>query len=384
VNETHAKSILRVHRKVDSWFISRYGLNLYRGCAHACAYCDGRSETYQAPEDFDNNIEVKVNALEVLEREFERLVKRKASGARADGSQPLLFDESALQPKCAAPVSAGARGTPTSVPSDSHETHAIHAPGDPPASVPIGACGSQISGFLTLGGGVSDQYQPLEEKYELARGVLKLCLRFRLPVHILTKSTLVLRDIDLLREINEQTRALISVSISTLDPTIAAVAEPGAPPPQERLAMFKEFRAAGIACGVYVLPVLPYLSDTPAAIEASIAGCAHAGARFIIFGGLTLKPGRQTKHYLACLAHNFSAISEQTCALFRNADRYGMPNTPEARARWRAAQQAATAAIQRHGLARRIPPELLLCTQGGAPIVDADDMKSICKMDEHF
>lgn len=70
--EICAKSILRVRPRIDAWFVSRMNLNLYRGCAHDCVYCDGRSERYRAPDDFAGAVEVKINALAVLRREFAR------------------------------------------------------------------------------------------------------------------------------------------------------------------------------------------------------------------------------------------------------------------------------------------------------------------------
>ena len=405
--ETQAKSILRVRRRLDSWFISRCGLNLYRGCAHACAYCDGRSENYRAPEDFANTIEVKVNALAVLERELKRLIAKNApepqlnlfeeSSERRGQPPPSVWNAVFAHIKskdvhkgCARPSlaseSSRTQDASSTLCRSAHSYADASASGEmqAPMSASRAYCHpwpremqpsvSAISGFLTLGGGVSDQYQPLEGKYKLARGVLELCLRYTIPIHILTKSTLVLRDIDLLRAINERTKVLLSVSISTLDPAIAAIVEPGAPPPEERLAMFEEFRAARIACGVFLLPVLPFLSDTPAAIHESVSGCARAGARYVLFGGLTLKAGRQTEHYLDCLTAHFPALAEKTRTLFRAANQYGIPDNPEARERWLAAQKAAAEALQRHGLSTRIPPEIF------ASIVSAEDRERILRM----
>ena len=66
INEVKAKSLLRKHKRVDSWFVARYGMNLYRGCLHNCAYCDGRSEDYYVEGEFGKDIEVKINAPELL------------------------------------------------------------------------------------------------------------------------------------------------------------------------------------------------------------------------------------------------------------------------------------------------------------------------------
>jgi len=76
IKEIEAKSILRKQRKIDSWFISRYGMNLYRGCSHNCLYCDGRSEGYYIDGKFGEDVAVKVNAIEILCRELEPKRKR--------------------------------------------------------------------------------------------------------------------------------------------------------------------------------------------------------------------------------------------------------------------------------------------------------------------
>ncbi|MHC1604482.1 MAG: hypothetical protein ACXQTP_00720 [Candidatus Methanofastidiosia archaeon] len=76
IREIEAKSILRKYRKIDSWFISRYGMNLYRGCAHNCAYCDGRAEGYYVDGEFGKDVAVKVNAINILRRELNPKRKR--------------------------------------------------------------------------------------------------------------------------------------------------------------------------------------------------------------------------------------------------------------------------------------------------------------------
>ena len=77
IQEIEAKNILRQHKKIDSWFISRYGMKLYRGCIHNCAYCDGHSEGYYINGDFGKDIVVKTNAIHLLERELNPERKRK-------------------------------------------------------------------------------------------------------------------------------------------------------------------------------------------------------------------------------------------------------------------------------------------------------------------
>ena len=81
ITEIHAKSILRKQKKIDSWFVSRYGMNLYRGCTHNCVYCDGRAEGYYVEGEFGKDLEVKVNAVDILRRELDPARKRKPFGS---------------------------------------------------------------------------------------------------------------------------------------------------------------------------------------------------------------------------------------------------------------------------------------------------------------
>ena len=237
IREVEAKSILRKHKKIDSWFISRYGMNLYRGCTHNCVYCDGRAEGYYVDGEFGRDVTVKVNAIDILRRELDPKRKR------------VPFKRS----------------------------------------------------FIMMGGGVGDSYQPLEKKYELTRKALELMYEYNFPVHMLTKSTLIKRDVDILKEINKQSRAIVSFSFSSVDDKISAVFEPGVPPPDERLKTLSFFKNEGIACGMFLLPVIPFLTDTSKLLEHTISRAKEAGVDFVIFGGMTLKDGRQKDYFLDVL-----------------------------------------------------------------------------------
>ncbi len=76
IREVNAKSILRKHKKIDSWFLTNYSMNLYRGCAHNCVYCDGRSEKYQVDGEFGRDVIVKINAIDLLHKEINRNNKK--------------------------------------------------------------------------------------------------------------------------------------------------------------------------------------------------------------------------------------------------------------------------------------------------------------------
>ncbi len=233
VSEITAKSILRKQKRVDSWFLGRYGMNLYRGCAHDCVYCDGRAEKYQVEGTFGRDVAVKINAVDVLTRELDPARKRK--------------------------------------------------PMDP--------------GLIFVGGGVCDSYQAAEDTYRLTRRVLEVLRDRRRPVHMLTKSTRIERDVDILGDINEQTRAIISFSFSTVDDATGRRLEPGVPPPSERLALLERLSSRGFACGVYLLPLVPCITDDTASVRCALQAFYDAGAHFVVAGGMTLKEGRQKEHF---------------------------------------------------------------------------------------
>ena len=115
--------------------------------------------------------------------------------------------------------------------------------------------------------GVTDPYQPAEKKYELTRKILESLAKHKFPVHIITKSDLVLRDIDLLREIAEQTWCTVSLTIITFDKELLPYLEPFAPSPGRRLKAVEKLNEGGVQAGVDFTPIVPYLLDGPENID---------------------------------------------------------------------------------------------------------------------
>lgn len=237
LREIEAKTILRKRKRIDSWFISHYGMNLYQGCLHNCAYCDGRFDGYYVQGNFGRDITVKTNAVEVLQRELDPRRRRK----------PLKRS------------------------------------------------------YMLLGGGIGDSYGPMEKKYRLARKTLQLLERLRWPVHIITKSTLVERDLDLLLRIQDCSRALVSFSFSSMDPELCACYEPHVPSPRKRLETMARLHSQGVAVGMLLMPVIPFVSDYPEMIDRAVKMGQQAGAQFILFSPMTLKSGKQKDHFLQVL-----------------------------------------------------------------------------------
>lgn len=147
----------------------------------------------------------------------------------------------------------------------------------------------------------TDPYQRCEGKYHLTRRVIGVLSEAANPFSILTKSTLLLRDLDLLVDAAERTSVRINFSIGTLDEDVWRLTEPGTPAPRLRVEAVRRLRQAGISCGVLVAPVLPGLSDRPDQLAAVIDACLDAGADSISAVPLHLRPGVR-EHYLGWLA----------------------------------------------------------------------------------
>ena len=215
---TNAKGILS----------SSNGMNLYRGCTHGCIYCDSRSRCYHMEHDFED-IEVKANAIELLEREL----RRKRS-------------------RC-----------------------------------------------MLSTGSMTDPYIPLEEELGSVRRALALAHRYGFGFTLITKSARVLRDLELLKAINDDTKCVVQMTLTTCDEALCRKIEPHVSTTRERVAALKELRKAGIPTVVWLSPILPFLNDTEENIRGIVEHCVDAGVRGVIcFGmGLTLRDGNREYFY---------------------------------------------------------------------------------------
>ena len=178
----------------------------------------------------------------------------------------------------------------------------------------------------------TEPYMKIEEKLQLTRKILKVILKYRFPVHILTKSNLVLRDLDLLEEIdniailpedlaNKMTHgAIITFSISTLNNDLAKILEPGAPSPQERLETMKECKKKKFLTGIAFIPVLPFLSDSERNLAMMIRTAKEYGADYVFVGALTLfgnKPADNKVLYYKFLKQNYPELVPKYKSLYR-------------------------------------------------------------------
>jgi DNA repair photolyase len=153
-------------------------------------------------------------------------------------------------------------------------------------------------------GTATDPYQHCEGRYRLTRGIVEALAECANPLSLLTKSTLVLRDLDAFRRLNEVTSVTVSMSVAMLDERIRREVEPGTPPGRKRLEVLARFADAGIRTGVLVAPVLPALTDGEEQLDALLAACADAGVTSATAIPLHVRPAIRA-HFMPWLERTY-------------------------------------------------------------------------------
>ncbi len=279
IKEIRAKTLVSRVSGIDSIFGLDYGLNLYRGCQHRCIYCDSRSLCYGI-ENFDGDVLIKANAIEILRDELSR--KRKK----------------------------GIIGT----------------------------------------GSMNDPYMPLEEQISLTRRALETIADYGFGVHVITKSDLVLRDIDVLQRISRMSAA-VSLTITTVDDALSKIVEPGAPPSSSRFRAMKRLSKAGIETRLALMPTLPFIEDSWENVSAIVEEAHSCGVKVIIpWFGMSMR-NRQRDYFYDRLDESFPGLRERYEAAYGEA--YACPS-PHAKDLYRRTQELCA----RLGIATQVRPML--------------------------
>lgn len=236
------------YAEVKGILSSDNGMNLYRGCSHGCIYCDSRSKCYNMNHDFED-IEVKSNALELLENTLRRKRKRCMIGT----------------------------------------------------------------------GAMTDPYIPLEQRLQHTRKALLLIEKYGFGVALQTKSSRVLRDLDVLKRINEKTKAVVQITLTTADDTLCKIIEPNVSTTRERFETLKTLHDAGIPTVVWLCPILPYINDTQENIRAILDMCVEAKVRGVLcFGmGVTMREGNR-EYFYRQLDRHFPHLKQRYIREFGN------------------------------------------------------------------
>lgn len=157
---------------------------------------------------------------------------------------------------------------------------------------------------LVAVGTATDPYQPAEGRYRLTRACLEALRDHRNPAGIITRGPMIVRDVDVLQDLNARAELSVNFSIPTLDEEVWRRTEPGTAPPRQRLRALEQLVAAGIKAGVGMAPILPGLSDRPDQLEEVVRAARAAGATHLWASVLHLKPGTR-EHFLEVLARHW-------------------------------------------------------------------------------
>jgi len=170
-------------------------------------------------------------------------------------------------------------------------------------------------------GFATDPYQPCEEQYQLTQRCLEIAKDQSLPIQILTKSELVLRDKGILSELSQQGLCVVSVSLFTTRTEIADLFEPRVPSPQKRLELIQNLRAENIVCGAHLMPIFPYLTDSEEELDSLFSQLKSHGALYGVPGILSLAHPPVQKRVTLVLQEKFSRTLGQYEALYDNLGR---------------------------------------------------------------
>ncbi len=174
-------------------------------------------------------------------------------------------------------------------------------------------------------GAMSDPYMHCEKQLRLTRRCLQIIKQYGFGVSIQTKSDRILDDIDLLEEINRQSKCVVQMTLTTYDDRLCAIVEPNVCNTRRRIEVLEKMKERGIPTIVWITPILPFINDTPENIEAIVKECARVEVKGIIdFGmGLTLREGDR-EYYYAALDRHFPGLKERYIQTYGNA--YEVPS----------------------------------------------------------
>ncbi len=177
-------------------------------------------------------------------------------------------------------------------------------------------------------GSMSDPYMPVEKRLKYMRNALKLIYAYGHGFTCITKSDLILRDLDLIEKINENTKSVVQMTLTTSDEDLCKVLEPNVCTTRRRVEVLKELNRHEIPTVVWLCPILPFINDTEENIHEIIDYCIGADVKGIIcFGmGMTLKEGSR-EYFYRKLDENFSGLKEKYKTHFKNSYHIPSPNS---------------------------------------------------------
>lgn len=181
-------------------------------------------------------------------------------------------------------------------------------------------------------GYISDPYLHCEEELKLTRRCLEVILKNEFGLAIQTKSDRILRDIDLLDEINKTAKCVVQMTLTTYDDDLCKIIEPNVCNTKRRIEVLEKMRERGIPTIVWLSPILPFINDNRENIKSILEECARVGVKGVLnFGmGVTLRDGDR-EYFYAALDKHFPGLKEKYIKTYGNAYEVGSPNSVELR-----------------------------------------------------
>jgi DNA repair photolyase len=158
-------------------------------------------------------------------------------------------------------------------------------------------------------GGVTDSYQPAEKEYKIIPAILKLLIKYKTPVIISTKSSLILRDFDLIDKLSRITYVNIAATITTINEELRKLIEPGSSPAAERFKVLKEFAGTGCSTGLHIMPIIPLLTDSVVNLDGLLFNGADCKVDYVLPGVLYLR-GATRKVFFDFMKDHFPDLLE--------------------------------------------------------------------------
>ncbi len=266
-----------------------WSLNPYVGCEFGCTYC--------------------------YARDTHRWTEERAGGQAGSHSTPAESTD----------LNNLSAGPPARLPAWLAFERRILVKTDAPAVLARTLEPAKLAGHTLVIGTATDPYQPAERRFRITRQVLEHLVRLRgLSIGLITKSPLVTRDLDLLRQLAERHEVSVNISLATVDPRLARRLEPRSPAPHARLRALARLTGAGIHAGMLIAPILPGITDDRAGLAALMAAGKAAGARYVVGSALRLGPAARHR-FLPFLGAEFPELAE------RYRRRYGAVEGPDTR-----------------------------------------------------
>lgn len=179
-------------------------------------------------------------------------------------------------------------------------------------------------------GSMCDPYLHIEENLQLTRKCLEIIDRYEFGVAILTKSSRILRDRDLICSINEKAKAVVQMTLTTFNDDLCRIVEPNVSITRERFETLMQFKELGVPTVVWLSPILPFINDTKQNINGILDYCIEAGVKGIVCFdmGLTLRDGNR-EHYYAALDAHFPGLKSKYIQTYGNSHSLPSPNNKE-------------------------------------------------------